>query len=875
MIGRRDESNALDALMAAQMTKPSALSFVVGPPGVGKSTMIDAWSSKHEATRIDARYCVDAEDVLQQLAEHLDLGEDATIEAALAQMPHHVLIFDQADLVIEELCALFEFWQTQQLPVHLVVVASSKPNTIAAPRFDVHGLNKSDAMSLLMHWGVDQKNSPNHILHRLIDLLDGHPSALIWIAQRHQVISPKQVLEHISTPEVQFSAQSIWGKRGPLGHLLEQGWRALGEEAKQLCLGMLLFQEAHPWTWFEHCFCKHTHQWPHDTLMTALQEAIDTCFVQVEEHDQQRHFRLTPLPARFIRDTYHNPTHDHDSPLRQVMMDALDQYTSDTPAPNRALTHLNGWFSELYAAWRLLRHHPEGDYPNLRRWIANQMAQQGSQSTWLGEQLGTRQIQSWAQLKQTIDEHLTRGHLLSAQRDIEQGLEVFGQDHTIAMQLYGVLARTHREATRFKEAARAFERVAYHASMLGDHMRAFRNIWRQVQMLINAKEHELAHTQLTHLLSQYHDHPQLHDLLPRAMVLMEAAQAALTIDTNAAQRYLDALFIDLSQTANPVVTQRLWMLQGDVFAINQQWEQALTAYQKAESLTDGPPLTTLSLKLMTTHAWVEQWSIALKCAEHITEHHLEVLWQRGALAYVTAHYQEALDDWMAAMPLVPREDQEARWMTNTLVALAKHHLNQATQNEHPDTIFERLQRNQWIHHPTYASVITLALATFDDAELPDLPTWRRPGEQPLLWMAYMLKRAVLRQRQVLAPGPQDAQRAQREHAMLVYSNQSRDVMACMMPSGLWIELHHKPLLQRAIGAMLEHHANTPEAVFEVQALFDAVWPDEPHTAANSALNRVRVMISRLRVMGFKPWIITASGGYVFAKDIKRIDVDVH
>jgi predicted ATPase len=95
---------------------------------------------------------------------------------------------------------------------------------------------------------------------------------------------------------------------------------------------------------------------------------------------------------------------------------------------------------------------------------------------------------------------------------------------------------------------------------------------------------------------------------------------------------------------------------------------------------------------------------------------------------------------------------------------------------------------------------------------------------------------------------------------------SRTLQAFRPPHGEWTWLGRSPSIWRLFEVLLDSRQAHPGESLDVEALQQAVWPDEVLTH-DSAKNRLHVSLSKLRSAGLKPVILRADDGYRFDENV--------
>jgi len=91
------------------------------------------------------------------------------------------------------------------------------------------------------------------------------------------------------------------------------------------------------------------------------------------------------------------------------------------------------------------------------------------------------------------------------------------------------------------------------------------------------------------------------------------------------------------------------------------------------------------------------------------------------------------------------------------------------------------------------------------------------------------------------------------------------------PGGAWLDLRERHAARRLVLALIEHQREAPGRGLSLDDLRHAGWPGE-RMLPDAAANRVYVIMSQLRKLGFKPWLKRTHEGYFLdpALSIQRV-----
>lgn len=130
-----------------------------------------------------------------------------------------------------------------------------------------------------------------------------------------------------------------------------------------------------------------------------------------------------------------------------------------------------------------------------------------------------------------------------------------------------------------------------------------------------------------------------------------------------------------------------------------------------------------------------------------------------------------------------------------------------------------------------------------------------PGS-PWVAEARILARVLLRS--LAAPGARASNRILRIAA---------DASWVEPPDGARIACGNRPVMRRLLSALATAHDREPRAPLSADQLFEACWPGE-RLRRDSAKNRLHVLLTRTRSLGFRELIEGDDRGYAFAADLR-------
>lgn len=247
-VGRADDLAALETAL-----ETSRWTTVVGPPGVGKTRLVDELIARvraREATPPGGIWSIDLGSARSGLeasatiATVLGVAEGTTVLARTAatlagQGPAWVVLHD-ADGVASEVPAIVTALLAGAPDLHVVVTSRVRSASEGEVAFDVQPLDATDAIQLFVERATAVRRdvalaSCGDDVRRLVEALDRLPLAIELAAARTRVMTPAQLVER---PGLAFGDAG----RDRLRGALDAAWEGLTAEQQATLVQLAVFR---------------------------------------------------------------------------------------------------------------------------------------------------------------------------------------------------------------------------------------------------------------------------------------------------------------------------------------------------------------------------------------------------------------------------------------------------------------------------------------------------------------------------------------------------------------------------------------------------------------------------------------------------------
>lgn len=296
ILGRDAELLALE-----EASQRDRLLAVVGPPGVGKSKLVEAWTERAEARGLSTVLChVDAATTLAELeskvAQALEVplpGSAARLAPLLAGNGKTLLILDGVDrLPLAELETTLRAWTTAAPELRIVTTgrvawAADQTLTLRPLRFEHAAalfVERARAAGYRSRNTADERQA----IDALVARLDGLPLAVLLAGARASVLSPQQIGQRLER-------ELPGGEGGPLRAALELSWSMLTPLERRVLVVASYFRGA-----FHVLLLEAMIDTSEDDVLVAFESLVSKSLVQrTDEGHAAVWFRLLETVRRF------------------------------------------------------------------------------------------------------------------------------------------------------------------------------------------------------------------------------------------------------------------------------------------------------------------------------------------------------------------------------------------------------------------------------------------------------------------------------------------------------------------------------------------------------------------------------------------------
>lgn len=861
LIGRSTELATLDAQLVR-----GGITIIQGPPGVGKTHFArhcveTRWISegRRRFAWLDATHCADTEALGEAIAATLGIPESASDAAAsrsarlkrvarsLASHGPSVLVLDHLDHLAEssaELLMALHKGATEarilvtsrtRVPLELATTMSLAP--LALPNADgAEDVKASAAVQLLLHRASRYRfrDEDAASVAALVRELDGLPLALELAARRLSVLSPRALLERLTSQLDVLHAPALGsGQAIKLREVIHSSWRDLAGAEKRLLTQCSVFRGGFDIAALE---AVSNVDDPADLPLDLLSALIDRSLVlELDTAAGERRFSLLESIRQFAfeqlaADELGVITQRHAEYFAEAKVDA-----EDLDNLLHAYAHASALPAEVGASLRVRL------LLALEPWVSGQSA--NDRLARLDETLRValpREDLSPAHLAKLL---YIRGAALQqlgrndeAERDLREGLDRLGDlDAELRVLLTCQLGSLHQAQGELAKTAEAYAR----AQKLVASLRR-----PELEGRVHFGLGVLAHSQ-----GKLDDARQCYELAADRYRVCGARDAEA--ETLA---YLGALLLQRGRL-----------------------QEARARYRDALSIRGQAGDAKLTAMLLGNLAILEQeegrfdharehLQHGLSAAQHIGERRLEgrLLGYRGCLAHEAGELptaQRAYEHALAVLREVGDLRLEAIFLACSGAVHAQRGLADAA-HEAFDAAAKLLEASGDEGALAAVSVHRAQLLVLRGREGNDSASARA------LYLEAVREQCAAVRRDALFAASDDLRFAVRllEKAIdadaCVVELDEGGVLTLIPPGGELQDLSTRGPLRRLVASLVEQRMQSPGAPLSTSELIDAAWPNE-RVGVESGMNRLKVALATLRKMGMRDLIQRKDGGYLF------------
>jgi len=200
LVGRATDLDALEATV-----DESPVVTVLGPPGMGKTSLARALLARRDGTFADLVQASDRTGVLSAVTATLEipagLASVEAVGAGLARLPGRVIVLDNVEQVADPVAELVTAWRAQAPGVRFVLTSRLRVRLAEERVLELGPLAPEDATALLLARARERKpgwaSEDPAPTASIAALLDGVPLALELAAARARVLGPSALLERL------------------------------------------------------------------------------------------------------------------------------------------------------------------------------------------------------------------------------------------------------------------------------------------------------------------------------------------------------------------------------------------------------------------------------------------------------------------------------------------------------------------------------------------------------------------------------------------------------------------------------------------------------------------------------------------------------
>ncbi|MCA9563826.1 MAG: AAA family ATPase, partial [Myxococcales bacterium] len=314
MIGRANEL----AQLQAWSEEDSRAVVVVGPPGVGKTRLLQEFCDRRSELGpanpllwLDLSHCSTSEELLLQVASALDLdssgasdpGPEQSITRELRNRGPLFLVLDHVEHVADACRELGTGWLHASADLRLLIGCRNRLWLAGEQVLHLDPLSlplngrptaESDAVQMLLEcasrvYQTSLEDEDSHAILAAISVaLDGIPLAIEMAAARLAILSPEQLLERLDNSLDLLKRRRSDDRHGSLRRCIEMSWELMDDEERQTLQQTAVFPAA-----FDIESAEAILHVPEVDLLDALQGLWERSLLQAETDAARfRRFRL-------------------------------------------------------------------------------------------------------------------------------------------------------------------------------------------------------------------------------------------------------------------------------------------------------------------------------------------------------------------------------------------------------------------------------------------------------------------------------------------------------------------------------------------------------------------------------------------------------
>lgn len=871
IFGRSEEL----AQVARMLDDGERLITVVGPPGIGKTTLASHAAAAHAergaaeggAWMVDLTAARSTEDVAAAIGAVFGVPpEGARIGHALAARGRMLVVLDNVEQIVEVIAGALTAWQRAAPRVQWIATSRELLRIRTERAFELAPLPAGeDAVRLLIERaaGYRPSEADRPFLRQIVEGLEGIPLAIELAATRLAVLGPRQLLERL--PRLDLLApgrRDASARQATLRAAIDWSWSLLRDSERTALAQCAVFRGGFDADAAEHVIrieggdIAPGAMSPLPDVRTAGGESVLDVLLALRDKSL---VRADPAPslagetrlrlfesireyaAEKLRESGANAARAAAERHARWYADAAERWAAAVHGLDgvRALQHLALDRDNLLAAVDAA--HAHGDRETEARLVLALdplLSTRGPSDRHLA--LLNRAVSlegpdrpdpSRLVLEHRARAHLRRGSLTDAMRDLDAASELGHGDGALEARLLLDRADVHQAQGALDEARAALERAAELADGARDRLTQAR--------------------------------------VARSLGLLDHAQGRLVQAWTAYERAMTAFRAIGDRPSEAAVWQdygSLRLQQGRLDEARAHYEQALSiARDVGDQRTIGLILGNLGI-LEQEHGrlevagnrFAEALGIFARLGDRLLQGHL--LGYVAALCFEESHPDEARERYEDALALV-RDVGDPR---SEGVFLAGRGAVDATLGRHDaanEAFTQAAARLAEVGDPGLFAALDLhrgqldaargdweaARARLDAFEGDDTRQKLLRASDDLRFALRMLKRAVVSRALVVA----------------------EDGTWFRTPGGERVDLATRDALRRIVAVLARRRQDAPGDPMPIEEIQQAGWPGE-RILAEAAGNRVGVALTSLRKLGLRDVLIRKGEGYLFDPDVPMV-----